>query len=114
MKWNKLWLFLLIGILVLTACGRKGSEPEEQAPAEGGDLPEGAMEIAQARGLSPDDIKAALKTYVPTGKYDEYLLFLSGGHSGQLIVAGVPSMRILKNIAVFVPDDEGLVVGHAH
>jgi nitrous-oxide reductase len=57
-----------------------------------------------ARGLTPDDINAALKTYVPSGKWDDYYLFASGGHSGNLIVIGVPSMRILKNIAVFTPE----------
>jgi nitrous-oxide reductase len=62
------------------------------------------MEIAAARGLTPDDIAAALKTYTPSGKVDEYLLFMSGGHSGNVIVAGIPSMRILKNIAVFTPE----------
>jgi nitrous-oxide reductase len=104
MKRHKLLLILLIGVLALGACKRKGSAPEEQPGVEGGSLPQGAMEVAQARGLSPADITAALKTYVPTGKFDEYLLFLSGGHSGQLIVVGVPSMRILKNVAVFVPE----------
>ena len=112
MKLHKLLLILLIGAMVLGACGRNEQEspPAEQPPAaeqpsaaEGG-LPQDAMAIAEARGLSPNDITAALKTYMPTGKHDEYLLFLSGGHSGQLIVAGVPSMRILKNIAVFVPE----------
>jgi nitrous-oxide reductase len=29
---------------------------------------------------------------------------MSGGHSGNVIVAGIPSMRILKNIAVFTPE----------
>jgi nitrous-oxide reductase len=104
MKWGKLFFILLIVALMLGACKRGGSEPDEQPTLEGGKLPEGALEIAQARGLTPNDITAALKTYMPTGQHDEYLLFLSGGHSGQLIVAGVPSMRILKNIAVFVPE----------
>jgi nitrous-oxide reductase len=104
MKWRKLSLILLIGVLALGACKKKGSAPEEQPGVEGGPLPQGALEIAQARGLSPADITAALKTYMPTGRFDEYLLFLSGGHSGQLIVVGVPSMRILKNVAVFVPE----------
>ena len=61
-------------------------------------------DIAQARGLSQADISAALKTFVPTGKRDEYLLFASGGHSGQVLVIGVPSMRLLKVIAVFTPE----------
>jgi nitrous-oxide reductase len=104
MKRSTLLLVLLIGVLVLAGCDLGKSEPTEPPPIEGGELPQAAMAIAQERGLSPDDISAALKTYLPTGQHDEYLLFLSGGHSGQLIVAGVPSMRILKNIAVFVPE----------
>ena len=67
-------------------------------------FPDGAMEIVQERGLTPDDIKAALSTYTPTGRHDEYVMFTSGGHSGQVIVVGMPSMRILKVIAVFTPD----------
>ena len=62
------------------------------------------MAIAAERGLTPDDINAALKTYMPSGSWDDYYLFMSGGHSGNLIVAGIPSMRILKNIAVFTPE----------
>ena len=41
--------------------------------------------IAAARGLTPDDINAALKTYVPSGKMDEYYLFSSGGQSGIIV-----------------------------
>jgi len=47
---------------------------------------------------------AAAKTYVPTGKRDEFLAFSSGGQSGQVIVYGIPSMRILKYIGVFTPE----------
>lgn len=65
---------------------------------------QGVEEIAKARGLSPKDVEAALKTYVPPGKYDEYLMFASGGHSGQVFVIGVPSMRLLKAIAVYTPE----------
>jgi nitrous-oxide reductase len=32
------------------------------------------------------------------------MLFASGGHSGQVHVVGVPSMRLLKTIAVFTPE----------
>lgn len=67
-------------------------------------LPKGAADIAAARGLTPDDVEAALKTYVPTGKYDEYVMFSSAGHGGQVLVIGVPSMRILKVIGVFTPE----------
>src|SRR5512147_668811 len=43
-------------------------------------------------------------TCTPSGKTDPYILFASGGQSGQVLVVGVPSMRILKVIAVFTPE----------
>lgn len=61
-------------------------------------------ELMKARGLSEADVAAALKTYTPSGKKDEYYLFASGGHGGNLIVIGVPSMRILKYVGVFTPE----------
>jgi nitrous-oxide reductase len=67
-------------------------------------LPEEAMEFVKERQLTPEDITAALATYVPTGKYDDYLLFSSGGHSGQVLVIGIPSMRLLRVISVFTPE----------
>jgi nitrous-oxide reductase len=60
--------------------------------------------VAASRGLSPDEMENAIKTYVPPGKYDDYYIFASGGHSGQIHVIGVPSMRLLKTIPVFTPD----------
>ena len=61
-------------------------------------------DVMKRRGLSEKDILAAAKTYTPTGGRDEYLAFSSGGQSGQVIVYGVPSMRILKYIGVFTPE----------
>jgi nitrous-oxide reductase len=61
-------------------------------------------EVAQARNLSPDDVVAAVKTYLPSGQLDDYLLFASGGHGGQILVVGLPSMRLLKVIGVFTPE----------
>src|SRR5262245_61718759 len=46
---------------------------------------------------------AAQKTYVAPGDLDEYYLFSSGGHSGQVYVYGVPSMRHISTIPVFTP-----------
>jgi nitrous-oxide reductase len=40
-------------------------------------------------------------TYVAPGELDEYYLFYSGGHSGNVYVAGVPSMRHISTIPVF-------------
>jgi len=68
-------------------------------PAQG-DL----MAVAVDRGLSPEDAARAIKTFVPTGGRDEFLLFASGGHSGQVLVVGIPSMRLLRVIGVFTPE----------
>ncbi|MDH5571419.1 MAG: Sec-dependent nitrous-oxide reductase [Gammaproteobacteria bacterium] len=61
-------------------------------------------EVMKERGLTQQNLLAAAKTYVPTGGRDEYIVFSSGGQSGQVIVYGIPSMRILKYIAVFTPE----------
>jgi nitrous-oxide reductase len=82
----------------LAACGSsKGSTTGEGASAS-------LTDLMKARNLSEADVNAALKTYTPTGRMDDYLAFSSGGHSGQVIVIGLPSMRILKYIAVFTPE----------
>jgi nitrous-oxide reductase len=62
------------------------------------------LDLAQSRGLSPEDAARAIKTFVAPGGRDEYMLFASGGHSGQVHVIGVPSMRLMKTIAVFTPE----------
>jgi nitrous-oxide reductase len=46
----------------------------------------------------------AEKVYVPFGEKDEYYLFASGGHSGQMFIYGVPSMRQIRTIPVFSQD----------
>ena len=60
--------------------------------------------IMKARGLTEKDVLAAAKTYQPSGKKDDYIVFSSGGQSGQVMVYGVPSMRIYKFIGVFTPE----------
>lgn len=45
--------------------------------------------------------EAATLTYVAPGDIDEYYLFYSGGHSGNVYVAGIPSMRHIATIPVF-------------
>jgi len=65
---------------------------------------ESLQDVMKRRGLSQQDLLAASKTYVPTGKRDEFYAFSSGGQSGQLIVYGIPSMRIMKYIGVFTPE----------
>lgn len=109
--WYVTMIFVLLAATVIS-CGKDEEAAPPTAPAavsnEGGQatgaLPATAMQIAQERGLTPDDIDAALMTYTPSGKMDEYISFMSGGHSGNIIAVGVPSMRILKHIAVFTPE----------
>ncbi len=50
-----------------------------------------------------ETVDAAVATYVAPGQKDEYYLFYSGGHSGQVFVAGIPSMRHIATIPVFAP-----------
>jgi len=74
------------------------------AQAESTIIPADASALIKDRELSPDDVTAALATYMPTGRYDDYVMFASGGHSGQLLVIGLPSMRLLRQVAVFTPE----------
>lgn len=60
--------------------------------------------IANERRLNVDDLVAAAKSFQPSGRHDEYVLFSSGGQSGQVFAIGVPSMRLLRSIAVFTPE----------
>jgi nitrous-oxide reductase len=92
---KKLLTVLLLLSSLLAACGSKSTA----TPVSG--LPADAAALAAERGLTQDDIYAALKTYTPSGQLDPYIMFASGGQSGQVLVIGVPSMRILKEIAVF-------------
>ncbi len=93
-------LLVLATLIVGVGCRSQAATP---TPAAEG-LPPAAASIIAERGLTPDDVTAALKTYMPTGKLDEYIMFSSGGQSGQVLVIGLPSMRLLKVIGVFTPE----------
>jgi nitrous-oxide reductase len=115
--WTIVGLVLLMPALAL-GCRRQdvdtSGQPREAGKAEQASkdaAPGGSVtmsgsveEIAAARGLSPDDIAAAVKTFIPSGGRDDYVMFASGGHSGQMLVIGIPSMRLLKLIGVFTPE----------
>lgn len=58
-------------------------------------------DIVKSRGFQGNWAPAASKTFVPPTAFDPYFIFSSGGHSGQMYVIGVPSMRLLKTIPVF-------------
>jgi len=79
-------VFAVLAIAMLVYCGK-------QKPRRGAGRGTGTSEQASA----------ALATYVAPGDLDEYYLFYSGGHSGQIFVAGIPSMRHICTIPVFTP-----------
>ena len=63
----------LLAAVGLTSCGKSSTAKNERA-------------------------QNAQDTYVAPGEKDEYYLFYSGGHSGQVFVAGIPSMRHIVTI----------------
>ena len=40
------------------------------------------LAVFAARKLSADDVTAALKTYMPSGQLEDYVMFASSGHGG--------------------------------
>jgi nitrous-oxide reductase len=84
--------------LIAISCGK----PTPVKPDLGAS--KSVKELMAARNLTEADVEAALRTYVPTGKSDDYMIFASGGQSGQVLAIGVPSMRLLKLIGVFTPE----------
>ena len=89
---------VLLTAMVSIGCGPQQATQVSQAPASS------TADLMKQRGLTEADVSAALQTYTPTGKKDEYLTFASGGHGGNMVVIGVPSMRILKYVGVFTPE----------
>jgi nitrous-oxide reductase len=103
------WIVGALGVVgtsaLLAGCSNKAEQAMQAQLAPATLQASGSIkDLMQARGLSEADVEAALKTYVPTGKKDDYFIFASGGQSGQVLVIGVPSMRLLKVIAVFAPE----------
>ena len=89
---------VLLTATVSIGCGPQQATQVSQAPASS------TADLMKQRGLTEADVSAALQTYTPTGKKDEYLTFASGGHGGNMVVIGVPSMRVLKYVGVFTPE----------
>ena len=98
---TSIWLY---SFCFLILCSFSCSDNQINGTSLESNLSDDAIDIANSRELSSDDITAALKTYMPSGTHDEYLMFASGGHSGQVLVIGLPSMRLLKVIGVFTPE----------
>lgn len=96
------------GLLVLAAfvygCQNGSGSASSGGPTAAAQSSGGLKQIMTDRKLTEADVEAALLTYKPTGQKDDYVIFASGGQSGQVLVIGVPSMRLLKVIAVFTPE----------
>jgi nitrous-oxide reductase len=75
-----------VSAMIAAGCATEAPRTRRAAPAQASDL-----------------AVAAVKTYVAPGDLDQYYLFSSGGHSGQIYVYGVPSMRHISTIPVFTP-----------
>lgn len=95
-----LLLLTIIALFAFVSC----KDDEGSGGGDTANLSGDTDSVIEARGLTPADVLAAVKTYTPSGTHDDYIMFASGGHSGQVYVIGMPSMRILKKIAVFTPE----------
>jgi len=104
LKLSRRGLLTGIAAAAFVGCENKHEAQEKQQASGNLGASSSIADLMKARNLSEADVEAALKTYVPTGKMDEYYIFASGGQSGNVDVIGVPSMRMLKVIGVFTPE----------
>ena len=83
--------FLVLGVLLVVAVLLYSCGGEKKGRSSG------------RSDVRSDVQDAAIKTYVAPGDLDKYYIFKSGGHSGQIYIYGVPSMRHISTIPVFSP-----------
>lgn len=88
-KLGKWYVPLILGIIVGLVAGTilVPSSPNRQSQAD-----------------VTGSVSAANKAFVPPGQHDEYYMFASGGHSGNIFVIGIPSLRRIRTIPVFTPE----------
>ena len=106
-------LAAVTGAAMTVSCARKqtGQAPSTAATAAPATPIE---EIIRERNLTPDEAAAALKVFVPPGRYDDFVMVTSGGHRGSVMLYGIPSMRLLKEVPVYSPDSwQGWAQGEA-
>jgi nitrous-oxide reductase len=96
-------LAVALGTLWWSGSG-DGSVATSDAVAATTDAGNPVDDIVRKRGLTPDEVEAALKVFVPPGKFDDFVMVTSGGHRGSVMLYGIPSMRLLKEVPVYAPD----------
>ena len=89
---------LVGGALALAALGFMAARCAPSAP-----------KTRKAAGAVSDLAVSAQKTYIAPGDLDEFYMFSSGGHSGQVYVYGVPSMCHNPHGCRFMPDSANSV-----
>ncbi len=103
------WIVMMFIVsLTMNSCFKEDKKIRKSGQESGEvikELPSSELDtVAKRRGLSSDDLVAAVKTYVPTGGRDTHVGLFGLGTSGLVAVFGMPSMRILKYAGVFTPE----------
>ncbi len=103
---HKIWFRILpvtMTLLVLaflgTSCGKGKKAEGEKAQASAVGAPRGKesfQDVVKRRGLTEDDVLAAVQTYTPDNLKDEGVAANSGGQEGNLPTYVFPSMRMVK------------------
>ena len=102
--WRNRSVLAVIGLIAVLALVLQACTSGSDSSSSGG--MDGINDRREAAGLNPltdEQIMSAGLTYLPSGEHDPYIMFASGGHSGQMYVIGVPSMRMLKSIGDITP-----------
>ena len=108
----------VVGIAVAAAsCENKAEQKQAQAPSGALGASASLKDLMAARGLSESDVEAALKTYVPGGKTDDYIIFASGGQPFAVGAIGYTRYAMIKgNVLYFFsglhlpnPDTSGIL-----
>jgi len=102
--WQRRSLLAVVALVAVLALIAGACTNSDDGGSAGVSEANASREAAGLDPLTDEQVNAAVKSYLPSGVHDPYIMLASGGHSGQMFVIGVPSMRILKEIGVFTPE----------